>query len=278
MKGGTLSPTISSKINTIINTFTKNNLPKNLKELEKILQSYGYGAYRHLLKLLLTDINFKSINQKDIYKLQLLTKEFSQLSMKSNFVSFILELIEEANLGTAEYLSNLSKTLKLTLQQQVLLGMAMVHTNKPSLVSEGIKFLGLIKNDIKEKGPAELDENLVHHLLYLTQLPDFKDKNEILLAFKPKYENHKIISVFYGNKKESNSVQTEVVNTKPNVSGIIKEIGYSCLSTEENFTILLKQFPNIDESDFGMIIGMMATCHTGLNYGVDVLKSFFVLC
>jgi CCR4-NOT transcription complex subunit 1 len=106
-----------------------------------LLTAHGYEARRFLFKLLLTEINFQNIQNKDQFKVQLLAQEFMQLTTSNNFISFIVETLEGIGKAKGEFVSQISKVLGLTLSQQVMIGLGLSQSLNAKSQQEGKKIV-----------------------------------------------------------------------------------------------------------------------------------------
>jgi hypothetical protein len=71
-------------------------------------------------------------------------------------------------------------------------------------------------------------------------------------------------------KPQDGFIKVSDVNDCCHVSGLMEEIGYSCCETPHNLRDILKEFPELRESDVARIVGMMARTYTGLEGGVGL--------
>eukprot|EP01080_Neovahlkampfia_damariscottae_P005027 gene5027-8624_t len=258
-----LSSNVSNQIKALTQNLTKKNFRSSCAEIEKLLTAYGYEARRFLFKTLLTDINFQNISNKDL-KVQLLTQNFIQLSTSSNFVSFIIEVLEGINKAKGEFVSQISKVLGLPLSQQVLIGLGLSQSMNQKSQEEGVIFLKTKLPEILEQGPTTLADNVVHHfLLFVSSVSEFSsEKGDIVKAFKNRSNvvNSQLFPEF-----NDDSTNYEKNFTPSNLSGVFREIGYTATSSVEIITEIFSKFDNITESDLAQTIGMIITTHSGLD-------------
>jgi hypothetical protein len=134
-----------------------------------------------------------------------------------NFTSLIVEIFEglNKNYSKIDFLTSLTKTLNINLNQQVVLGTGLSQSTKfqqegkLSFLFLGITFLKKIMNDIKEKGPSILlDQTIQNFLTLITTSSEFKkEKADILKAFSKK-KNNLLISPFYSGNNEVVELKT----------------------------------------------------------------------
>jgi CCR4-NOT transcription complex subunit 1 len=260
-----LSSAVTNQIKILSQNLTKKNYRSNVSEIDKLLTAHGYEARRFLFKLLLTEINFQNIQNKDQFKVQLLAQEFMQLTTSNNFISFIVETLEGIGKAKGEFVSQISKVLGLTLSQQVMIGLGLSQSLNAKSQQEGVIFLKTKLPEILETGPTTLSDNIVHHfLLFISQVNEFSsEKAEILKSFKSR--NNVINSPIFSEFGETTTpLSEEPIFTPSNLSLVFKEIGYVGTSSNEILTEIFNHFDDTTEQDIAQTLGMMVTTHTSL--------------
>lgn len=104
---------------------------------------YGPDAFLFLLRSLITNIDFKDQRaQKDQFRIQLLTMELAAAFKLPNFTSIICQTIEVVDSGKVneEFLVQFCKTLKLSLPQEIALGISLAQSADSNVRQEGFFF------------------------------------------------------------------------------------------------------------------------------------------
>jgi hypothetical protein len=90
-----------------------------------------------LLKCLVGQIDFRDRTQKDQYKLQLLVQQVELLPTKPNFVTVISRAFEDVESLQADFLHRFTKSLKLNLINEIMIGLAVAKSHQANVQPEG---------------------------------------------------------------------------------------------------------------------------------------------
>eukprot|EP00794_Sanderia_malayensis_P019065 gene19065-20980_t len=146
-----------SQISFAVTDLSKKNFKSNVSELKNLVHKFGPEAERHLLKCLLSYVDFaidKSLS-KDCPQISLLLQELQELVTRSNFVSIICYIFDHPEAPqksikpTTSFFNSFGKILKLTKVQEVVFGIALQNSENP-------EFRNLANNFVKQKLPELL--------------------------------------------------------------------------------------------------------------------------
>lgn len=247
-----------------------------------------------VLKNLLTKIDLKSA--RDQPKMQLLLQALDMLSSRSNFVTLVCQAFEDIDPMPHDFLHKLSKALKLTIQQDLLLGVSLIHSPRMIAKSEGLKFLRSKLPELPTLLKEKLTEPVLHELLHALSNPNidakmreagykflhqlYKSLGELIphmLSLLVEDETtleqqtqRATLSTRSVETSESNAVLKQIVASL-GPAQVMQDLGYACCQEEASLKVLLRQFGRvIDEAKVARMLGMMAATHTGLAEGIPL--------
>lgn len=168
------------------------------------------------------------------------------------------------------------------------------HTSNTRIIP-GIAFLKTKIPEIKEQGPTALPEHIIHIFLTLiiTNTEFARERDEILQCFEPLKNNFKLSPLFHSSPDQIVNSQRDFteggtrqyyqqlqvvgkdLERSNRLSGIVLELGYTCLATEDLFNSVLNQYQEVTEKDIAHVIGVMAMNHTGLSENESAKHAFF---
>ena len=165
-------------------------MPKaSVAEIESLLQLYGDAAVGWLLTILLQEIDFKTSQQKDAFKVALLAQEFPRLTARPNAGTLVCEVFQAAfpagsGALSEETLHGVAKAAKASLAQQLAVGLGLARSHDSAVSMEGIKFLKTKLSELggrgrrraggggQKEGVGSLPAELVHALLFFLDRSD----------------------------------------------------------------------------------------------------------
>lgn len=167
-----------SQISYLVAKLNKRNFEESCQEISTLVQGKGLEADRHLLRCLLSSVDFSTEeppepSAKDYYQVQLLREKLTYLLDKLYLISnicfaFDRPLIQQKTLiPSPKLFSQLQKVLGLSLAQLVVIEIAFQHSENPELQS-------LALEDLQKQIPE-----LVKHYVY----SDRKNRSEELNGF-----------------------------------------------------------------------------------------------
>jgi len=267
---GNFSFLLGSQIRYLVSSLSKKSYRASAAELEHLVALYGPDAYLFLLRCLLEQIDLKDNmkNQQNQQRLQLLQQQLLHLVDKPNFPSILFQVFTGLELRD-EFLNQLSKALKLSLAQEVVLGLGLAQAPEQSIRREGRSFLRSRLPGV-EANVSLLPESLQHSLLfYLSRKESFSQQRaaitKALLAAGPLpslslsalVEDEMDLDSRGTEDGSSDEVLFEEIAGAVNLCQLMQDIGQSCCQSATNLKELLKKFPNINEDDIAAILIMM---------------------
>jgi len=121
---------VFSQLRYLVTNLTKKNYKATVTEITQILDAYGFEAYQFFIRCLTETTEFKDHkgNQRDQPKLQLLEQEAKRLGESVQFGGLFAGALEDISGLNEELLFSFSKLLRLTLPQQLSLGLGLVQS------------------------------------------------------------------------------------------------------------------------------------------------------
>ncbi|KAG6606514.1 CCR4-NOT transcription complex subunit 1 [Phytophthora cinnamomi] len=287
------------QINYLVTNLSKKNFKSNVAELSQLVELYGEDARIFLLNCLVKDIDFRDARgQKDALKIQLLTHEVAQASSRPNFTTFICEAIEgsspdaaadgSARLVSEEFLQLFCKTLKLSLPQQVTVGLAFAQGENAESAAQAIRFLRAKIPEISSCD-AKLPSDVLHSLVFVLRMKkefhaDVAETDSFLASISSAHPNDmgslEMAPLTMGDPEH---VDCEPVTDSAALSKLIsdvsssclfyelmEDVGYSCTSSPQAFRTLLAEAglakaPTIPPAQVAGMLAMLSRTYTGLD-------------
>ncbi|KAG1692874.1 hypothetical protein DVH05_024162 [Phytophthora capsici] len=286
------------QINYLVTNLSKKNFKSNVAELNQLVELYGEDARIFLLNCLVKDIDFRDARgQKDALKIQLLTHEVSQASSRPNFTTFICEAIEGSSPDSAavsgrhvteEFLQLFCKTLKLSLPQQVTVGLAFAQGENADSSAQAIQFLRTKIPEISSCG-AKLPSDVLHSLVFVLRMKkefhaDVAETDSFLASISSAHPNDmgslEMAPLTMGDPEH---VDCEPVSDSGLLSKLIsdvsssclfyelmEDVGYSCTASAQAFRTLLAEAglakaPTIPPVQVAGMLAMISRTYVGLD-------------
>ncbi|KAI9907695.1 hypothetical protein PsorP6_004703 [Peronosclerospora sorghi] len=281
------------QINYLVTNLSKKNFKSNVAELNQLVELYGEDARIFLLNCLVKDIDFSG--QKDALKIQLLTHEVAQASSRPNFTTFICEAIGRSfsdsaseRYVTEDFLQLFCKTLKLSLPQQVTVGLAFAQGENTKSSVEAIQFLRSKIPEISSCG-AKLPSDVLHSLVFVLRMKkefrgDVAEADSFLASISSAHPNDmgslEMAPLTMGDfeQVDCKSVADSSLLSKliSDVSSsclfyeVMEDVGYSCTSSPQAFRTLLAEAglgkaPTIPPAQVAGMLAMLSRTYTGLD-------------
>ncbi|KAF1329901.1 Ccr4-not transcription complex subunit 1, partial [Globisporangium splendens] len=297
------------QIHYLVTNLSKKNFKTNVAELNQLVGLYGEDARIFLLNCLVKDIDFRDPrNQnRDALKIQLLTHEIAQASSRPNFTTFICEAIEGSSqdakragvngaaasstpgrLVTEEFLNLFCKTLKLSLPQQVTIGLAFAQGENAESAAEAIKFLRTKIPEISTCG-SKLPSDVLHSLVFVLRMKaefhvDIAETDSFLASISAAHPNDmgslEIAPLTMGDPDHVDCVpigEPELLNKLiSDVSSsclfyeLMEDVGYSCTASPQAFRTLLTEAglanaPTIPPAQVAGMLVMISRTFAGMD-------------
>lgn len=292
----------------MVANLTKKNYKQSAQELSHLVTSYGLEADRHLLRCLFSHIDFsaegsKTSSSKDFHQIQLLVQECAALLTKPTLISNLCYALDnplhhqKTLKPSAQLFPQLSKVLKLTPVQEVVFGLALLHSSNPDTQNFASQFVklklpDLIRSYIDTENSSSQQEGGLHdatpevlHLILTNLLYGPRDQFGIAAETKETFLKNLrrdfprelvpvvLAPLLYPNKpdlpmdkvNQDNSTMTNTM-LDGSLADLIMEIGYGfCSSVEECRNSLVNLGAReISPAAVARIMGMMIRSHTGL--------------
>ncbi|CAK8992406.1 unnamed protein product [Durusdinium trenchii] len=161
------------QIRYIVNALTKKNLKPSLNELHNLIAAFGYDAQVFFLRVLLEEAASTNwqYSGKGAFQLQVLSAELKEIEHEEQFGQLLCHAIEQFKENiTEDFLLQLCKATKISLQAQINMAVAMLHSlplSQEASRRESAKFLRNRFRDFTSNRAVRLSEPLVHSLLAL---------------------------------------------------------------------------------------------------------------
>lgn len=108
------------------------------------MELHGNDAYIYLLKSLVSGIDFKDQKaQKDQQRIAMLQQETIQLLQQPNFASIVYQAFEGIEQLQEDFLLQITRILKLSFAQELLLALGLTYSMDPAVKQEGLLFVFL---------------------------------------------------------------------------------------------------------------------------------------
>ncbi|XP_011335843.1 CCR4-NOT transcription complex subunit 1 isoform X2 [Ooceraea biroi] len=196
-----------SQISYLVANLSKKNFEDSCQELSGLVQLHGLEADRHLLRCLISYVDFSKgeladLSAKDYFQAKLLKQECNTLLSKPSFISNLCSAIDNPlhcqkslNPSNPKFFANLKKTLGLTLVQEVAFAIALQHSEDSEIRALALEHTQkqlpeLIKNYINSETSNKHQEGGLHdslpQVLQLILCQVFHDTNPYKLPSEDK--------------------------------------------------------------------------------------------
>lgn len=139
-----------SYISYSVASLTKKNFKSSVQEISRLVALHGFEAERHLLRCLFSHVDFSGDGKssgKDFHQTQYLIQEFASVLSKPNFVSSVCFALEnplhhqKSLRATPSLLPQISRVLRLSRVQEVVLGASLLHSSSAELRQCATQFI-----------------------------------------------------------------------------------------------------------------------------------------
>ncbi len=296
-----------SQVTNLVGNLSKKSYKQSVAEISRLVSQQGPEGDRHLLRCLFSYVDFSGDGKtaaKEFHQLhiQLLTQECTTLFTKPNFVCTLCHALDnplhqqKSLKPSTQLFSQISKVLKLSRVQEVVLGLALTHSSKADTRSHALQFVkhklpdllrSYIDSDIRspqEGGLADVSAEVLHllltHLLHSSkdQLGIVAPQREAFLKtikkdFPPDQVPVVLVPLLYSDTQDIG--MDRIVNDNTNLpkavmdgslADMMQEMGYSCCATMDECRKSLLQFGtnSLSASAVARVISMMARTHSSL--------------
>ncbi|CAK9867154.1 unnamed protein product [Sphagnum jensenii] len=285
---------LASQIGFLIASLNKSNYKSLALELNQ-LADYGLDGSVLLLRNCLQQFDWlegsgELQQHKWPLKLDLLSLVVKKLLRQPNAGSVFCEAVQHilSSVVTKAFLENLSTELKLSLPEQIQLGLALTDAEELSHCQAGHSFCKAKISEIYQTlTPAGLSEVLIEKILwFLRQTEGLSRHEQTFVKALPSLEPDALSSllltplILHDQVHEVNclrsfkQVATSGIFTSADmlsqlsgatsVVAVMEELGYSCTVNVEHCKEIFSMFPSLSEFDVAQIVGMVARTYKGL--------------
>lgn len=275
---------LAAQIGFQVANLSKNNYKSVAKELFELI-SYGPDGSIILLRNCLEQVNLAEDDQNLQVKFDLLTLVIRNLIHQPNLGSILCEALRILTSVNEEFLANLCRALKLTLTEQVALGLALTDAEDFSLRQQGLAFFEAKVKELCQNPVADLSEDLIERILWCLYT------SEALLKIRPFFlkslttlqplalDSLSVIPFLNDGDKEVNTLRNFTSVTKSgssmaetvvdlehatDVASLMEELGFDCTSTIDHCKEILSFGGPLLEGDIARILGTVARTAKGL--------------
>ncbi|KAH9125136.1 hypothetical protein AeMF1_004201 [Aphanomyces euteiches] len=292
------------QIHYLITNLSKKNFKSNVAELNQLVGLYGEDARVFLLSCLVREIDFRDTkSHKDSLKVQLLTHELGQAATRPNFTTFLCQAIDVAGNGssviTEEFLTQFCKVIKLSLAQQITIGLSFAQSDVRGVAQEAIAFLKLKLPELSIAG-SKLPPDVLHALVFLLRneeafQTDLAQTDSFLAGIAAVHPNEmsslELKPLTLGNLDHVDCMPTAAPLLDALIDDVVagcsfyelmEDVGYQCTANAKVFRGLLAE-AGLDNSPSiapGQVAGMLSMLtrtykghHAGVEHGAVVLSS-----
>jgi CCR4-NOT transcription complex subunit 1 len=283
---------LASQIGFLIASLNKSNYKSLALELNQ-LADYGLDGSVLLLRNCLQQFDLLDGSELQQHKwplkLDLLSLVVKKLLRQPNAGSVFCEAVQHipSSVVTKAFLENLSTELKLSLPEQIQLGLALTDAEELSHCQAGHSFCKAKISEIYQTlTPAGLSEVLIEKILwFLRQTEGLSRHEQTFVKALPSLEPDALSSllltplILHDQVHEVNclrsfkQVATSGILTSDMLSqlsgatsvvAVMEELGYSCTVNVEHCKEIFSMFPSLSEFDVAQIVGMVARTYKGL--------------
>jgi len=292
----TILPTLASQIGFLLNSLNEANYLSVAYELTHLT---GYGLDGSIV-LLQSCLNQMNLCQGDVQnmqlKLELLSIVVKYLVHQPNFSTVFCEAMKNTHTGES-ILVDLSKTLHLSLPEQIGLGLALADSEDTNQSQEGQNFCKSKITELYQDPTANVSEDLIEQIsLFLHQseglskhVPTFL---EALSLLQPKAQTSLLLTPLFTNEvnvvnslrsfeslcastgQVSDDILTQLEEAT-DVANIMEELGYGCTIDVSHCKDILALFSPLKEETVSKIISMVVRTHTGLEDAHGTHATFY---
>ncbi|KAG0558987.1 hypothetical protein KC19_10G070300 [Ceratodon purpureus] len=291
---------LPAQIGLQVSNLSKDNYISVAEELYE-LSSDGPDGSIILLRNCLEQVNLAENDQNLQVKFDLLTLVIRNLIHQPNLGTILCEALRFLPSVSEEFLANLCRALKLSLPEQIALGLALADAEDYSQRQQGLAFFETKVKELCEDPVPDLSEDLVERILWglysseallklrssflrslpalqpfavdsLTMIPFFKDVNK---------EVNTLREFDYVTISESLLSDTILMDMEhaTDVVSLLEELGFDCTHSVEHCKEILSQGGPLLEGDVARILGTVARTAKGLEEVQNIHGPFYnTLC
>ncbi|CAB3374513.1 Hypothetical predicted protein [Cloeon dipterum] len=287
-----------SQINYLVANLTKKNYKTSVQELSCLIALHGEEADRHLLRSLFSYIEVGATSDKGSQQILLLQQECAALLSKSRLVANFCYAFEQAvqlqksPKSSQQLLSLLSRLLRFSPIQEVVLGLSLLHSSNSDTKSQALGFLKqkfpeFVRSVVEADPGASSDETTkdfgteaLHFILANVSAlssdtfgvnPDTFDLflEQVCKNYSPETVPEILAPFLY---KSTLDISVDMPIEPPSkmmdnsLADLIIELGYGCCSSAAECRRQLSSLGReITSAAIARVLGAMVRTHTGLD-------------
>ncbi|ONK63797.1 uncharacterized protein A4U43_C07F19040 [Asparagus officinalis] len=291
-----LSSTLPSQIRFLLHSASDSNSDSIFRELCQFVD-YGIEGSILLLGTCLDQLNLK---EQDVtgsqMKHEIVSSVFKYLLDKPNFCT-VLCLALRGSLMNGEFLEELSKTLNLSIEQKIAVGLALSESEDLDFRTKGHNFcISQIEDLTVSSNLIVSNEHIQDIVLFLCRsegLSKHVDSFTKILSLVPRngsslfaqapvladdissINSSRQLELFYeGANSDFEAVLAEI-EEEMSMADILKELGYGCTVNASHCKEILSLFLPLNEVTLSKLLGTIARSHVGLNDAQNIHSSFY---
>lgn len=292
----TILPSLASQIGFLLNSLNEANYLSVAYELTH-LTGYGLDSSIVLLQSCLDQVNLCEGDVQTMQlKLELLSIVVKYLLHQPNFSTVFCEAVKNTHTGES-ILGDLSRTLHLSVPEQIGLGLALADSDDTSQSQEGQNFCESKIMELYQNPTASVSEDLIEQILLFLHQSEGLSKHvpaflEALSLLQPKAQNSLLLTPLFTNEVnvvnslrvfESHCTSTGQVSDDmltqleeaTDVASVMEELGYGCTIDVSHCKDILSLFSPLKEETVSKIISMVVRTHTGLEDAHGTHATFY---
>ncbi|CAK9208187.1 unnamed protein product [Sphagnum jensenii] len=274
---------LASQIGFLIASLNKSNYKSLALELSQ-LADYGLDGSVLLLHNCLEQFDLREGDvQKLPVKLDLLALVVKKLVHQPNSGTVFCEALQHIPSVTEDFLENLSKTLKLSLPEQIGLGLALTDAEEFSCSQAGHSFCKARISEIYQNSAPGLSEGLIEQILwtfhqseglsrhvqtFVKALPSLEPDALTSLLLRPllheQVHEFNCLRSFEQTGILTSADMLQQLSGATSVADVMEELGYSCTVDVEHCKEIFSLFSSLTDFDVAQIVGMVARTYKGL--------------
>ncbi|KAH7284495.1 hypothetical protein KP509_34G056500 [Ceratopteris richardii] len=282
---------LATQISFLVESLTTSNFNSVLYEFS-LLSDYGTTSDILMLRACLKEVNSQGEVQNFQLKIDLLAIVLRHLIHQPNFSSIFCEAVLHLPYSESQ-LEDLSETLKLSLLEQIGLGLALTDAENLQWQQQGyklchMKIAELCQNPAIVRSETVIDQILLflhesdglsrHIPAFTSCLPVGAHTSLLLMPLlQDDLDESKWLRGFDAAVKLPCSVSMDLMEQLENAeeaAGVLEELGYNCTTGISQCKEFLSLFPILDEKCIARIVAMVSRTHMGLEDGQGSFGTF----
>lgn len=289
----TFASSLATQIGFLVASLTKSNYNSVLYELS-LLSEYGTSGSLIMLRSCLEQVNIREGEVQNLQlKIDLLAIVIRHLVHQPNFSTIFCEAVRCFPFSDA-LLDDLSEALKLSLLEQIGLGLALTDAEDSHWQQQGYLFCQIKLTEFNQTpGSVSCEATIDQILLFLHEseglskhIPAFvkalplgaHTSLMLMPLLQDEVNDSGSLRRFDAISKSSCPISLDLMEQLENAieaADIMEELGYSCTVGVAQCKEILASFPSLHEGNIARIIAMVARTYTGLEDSHGTFGTFW---